>query len=143
MNFGQAIEALKNGQRVTRPGWNGKGMWLALQTPDANSKMTLPYIFMRTADEGFVPWLASQTDVLAEDWEFFPVDMVVEAPVGSAANAASFAVLWSKHNALGRLLSNANTRWDWKEQYRWLLATSLDALNTIEDATQEVENKAR
>jgi hypothetical protein len=68
---------------------------------------------------------------------------VVEAPVGSAANAASFAVLWSKHNALGRLLSNANTRWDWKEQYRWLLATSLDALNTIEDATQEVENKAR
>lgn len=70
MNFGQAIEALKQGQRVTRAGWNGKGMWLALQVPDAYSKMTLPYIYMRTAGEigHLVPWLASQTDILAEDW---------------------------------------------------------------------------
>lgn len=70
MNFGQAIEALKAGKRVTRPGWNGKGMWLALQVPDGGSKMTLPYIYMRTAGEigDLVPWLASQTDVLAEDW---------------------------------------------------------------------------
>jgi hypothetical protein len=68
MNFGQAIEALKGGQRVARAGWNGKGMWLALQVPDAHSKMTLPYIYMRTAQGDLVPWLASQTDVLSEDW---------------------------------------------------------------------------
>lgn len=69
MKFGQAIEALKAGEHVSRPGWNGKGMWLALQVPDANSKMSLPYIYMKTADNKLVPWLASQTDVLAEDWQ--------------------------------------------------------------------------
>lgn len=69
MNFGQAIEALKAGKRVRRSGWNGKGMWLALQRPDEHSKMTLPYIYMSTVQENLVPWLASQTDVLAEDWE--------------------------------------------------------------------------
>lgn len=69
MNFGQAIEHLKNGGKVQRSGWNGKGMYLELQRPDAGSKMTLPYIFMFTADKNFVPWLASQTDILSEDWE--------------------------------------------------------------------------
>ncbi len=69
MNFGQAIDALKAGKKVARSGWNGKGMWLALQIPDANSKMSLPYIYMKTADDHLVPWLASQTDVLAEDWD--------------------------------------------------------------------------
>ena len=68
MNFGQTIEALKDGSRVARQGWNGKGMWLMLQRPDAHSKMTLPYIYMFTADRNQVPWLASQTDMLAEDW---------------------------------------------------------------------------
>lgn len=68
MNFGQAIEALKVGRRVQRVGWNGKGMWLELQVPDEHSKMTLPYIFMSTVDGDLVPWLASQTDMLAEDW---------------------------------------------------------------------------
>lgn len=68
MNFGQALQALKNGSKVSRNGWNGKNMWLALQVPDANSKMSLPYIYMFTADAKLVPWLASQTDVLAEDW---------------------------------------------------------------------------
>jgi hypothetical protein len=68
LNFGQAIEALKQGKRVAREGWNGKGMWLNLQIPDLHSKMTLPYIYMFTADKNLVPWLASQTDVLAEDW---------------------------------------------------------------------------
>jgi hypothetical protein len=43
-------------------------MWLQLQRPDANSKMTLPYIYMKTADNNLVPWLASQTDILADDW---------------------------------------------------------------------------
>ena len=68
MNFGDAISLLKQGERVARQGWNGKGMWLKLQVPDAHSKMSLPYIYMKTADDKLVPWLASQTDVLAEDW---------------------------------------------------------------------------
>ena len=45
MNFGQALEHLKQGGAVARAGWNGKGIWLELQVPDANSKMTLPYIY--------------------------------------------------------------------------------------------------
>lgn len=68
MDFGDAIRDLKAGNRVSRAGWNGKGMWLELQVPDAHSKMSLPYIYMKTADDKLVPWLASQTDVLAEDW---------------------------------------------------------------------------
>ena len=68
-NFGEAISELKKGNKVTRKGWNGKNMWLGLQIPDANSKMTLPYIYMKTADNNQVPWLASQTDMLSEDWE--------------------------------------------------------------------------
>ena len=68
MNFGGAIVALKGGNIVARKGWNGKGMWLKLQVPDAHSKMTLPYIYMKTAQDDLVPWLASQTDILADDW---------------------------------------------------------------------------
>ena len=68
MSFGLAIEAIKKGLCVARSGWNGKGMWLNLQVPDENSKMSLPYIYMKTADDKQVPWLASQTDVLADDW---------------------------------------------------------------------------
>jgi hypothetical protein len=68
-DFGWALAMLRSGEHVCRAGWNGKGMWLALQVPDANSKMTLPYIYMKTADENLVPWLASQTDMLATDWE--------------------------------------------------------------------------
>lgn len=68
MNFGQALAVLREGKKVARAGWNGKGMWAALQLPDADSKMTAPYIYMKTADDMVVPWLASQTDILAEDW---------------------------------------------------------------------------
>ena len=68
-DFSDALNELKNGGRIRRRGWNGKGMWIALQTPDANSKMTLPYIYMSTAQGDLVPWLASQTDLLSEDWE--------------------------------------------------------------------------
>lgn len=71
--FGKAIKILKAGGKVSRDGWNGRNMWIALQRPDAHSKMTLPYIYMSTAPVGpnpgaLVPWLASQTDMLAEDW---------------------------------------------------------------------------
>ena len=69
MKFGEAIESLKHRAKVSRSGWNGKGMYLELQVPDAHSKMTLPYIYMKTADNNLVPWLASQTDILSEDWE--------------------------------------------------------------------------
>ena len=69
MNFGQAIEQMKTGAKVTREGWNGKGMWLALQVPDQHSKMQQPYIYMSPVDGKLVPWLASQSDILAEDWQ--------------------------------------------------------------------------
>ena len=69
MDIGGAIEALRDGDKVRRKGWNGKGMWLELQKPDENSKMTLPYVYMSTAQGDLVPWLCSQTDLLATDWE--------------------------------------------------------------------------
>ncbi len=72
MTFGEAIEKLKAGKDVERLGWNGKGMWLRLQRQDQDSKMTLPYIYMCTVQGKLVPWLASQTDMLAEDWVIAP-----------------------------------------------------------------------
>lgn len=68
MSFGEALEALHAGQQVTRTGWYGQHR-LGLQRPDAHSKMTEPYIFITTQDGKVVPWLASQADVLAADWE--------------------------------------------------------------------------
>jgi Protein of unknown function (DUF2829) len=68
MTFSLALAAIKEGHAVQRAGWNGKGMWIKLQRPDANSMMTLPYIYMSTAQGDLVPWLASQTDILADDW---------------------------------------------------------------------------
>jgi hypothetical protein len=89
MNFGQAIEALKLGKKVTRSGWNGKGMFLWLKPAvtiksdwckdpelkslvDANGgeMEALGTICMKTADNKILTgWLASQTDMLSEDWE--------------------------------------------------------------------------
>jgi hypothetical protein len=68
-SIGWAVKELHNGRRVQRAGWNGKGMYLELQVPDANSKMTLPYVYMFTAQGDLVPWLCSQTDLLAKDWQ--------------------------------------------------------------------------
>lgn len=76
MSFGQAIEALKRGERVARAGWNGKGMWLMLVPANLADAVAfqyaaldaLPWIGMKTDDEKFVPWLASQAEMLAEDW---------------------------------------------------------------------------
>ncbi|MNW38084.1 hypothetical protein D3C74_151430 [compost metagenome] len=77
LGFGQAIENLKQGKKVARAGWNGKGIFIELQIPDEHSKMTSPYIYIDTtglqtenpnAPKSRVPWLASQTDMLAEDW---------------------------------------------------------------------------
>ena len=66
--FGQAIEALKSGQKVSREGWNGKGMWLALQTTDENSKMGHSYIYMSDVAGKLFPWNPNNLDMLAEDW---------------------------------------------------------------------------
>ena len=70
--FGEAIELLREGKKLARRGWNGEGQFLALQTPDENSKMRKPYIYISPVDGELVPWLASQTDMLANDW--FVVD---------------------------------------------------------------------
>jgi hypothetical protein len=72
MDFGAALASLRQGLRVARDGWNGRGMWIALQFPDDTSKMTLPYVYMRTVTGDFVPWLASQADILATDWVIVP-----------------------------------------------------------------------
>lgn len=93
MNFGQAIEAMKNGKKVARKGWNGKNMFIYLTTGSAVhlDEMKLetanylrnfyidggmdeveicPHVDMKTADNKLViGWLASQTDMLANDWE--------------------------------------------------------------------------
>lgn len=84
LTFGLAIDALKTGKYVARKGWNGKGMYIFLIGVDMSEPgiggwtytngendnyPLLPFIAMKTADEKVVPWLASQTDMLAEDWE--------------------------------------------------------------------------
>lgn len=84
MDFGYALKALKEGCRVARSGWNGKGMWIAISTPRSDqgemgvdldySTMTLPFIFMSTVQGDLVPWLASQTDILADDWSIVRIN---------------------------------------------------------------------
>lgn len=77
MTFGEAVEAMKAGQKVARTGWNGKGMWIGLHSEGGEftreacgTTLTYrDYIVMKTVDDQLVPWTASQTDVLAEDWE--------------------------------------------------------------------------
>lgn len=69
VDFGAALEELKRGGRVARLGWNGKGMWIALQPATKLSKMTRQYIYMKTVSGDLVPWVASQTDLLATDWQ--------------------------------------------------------------------------
>ncbi len=85
-DFSIALSRLKKNIRVTRAGWNGNGMWVTLQKgyPEgvpANKQTALaigvaedtlikfrPYLLMKTVDGSFVPWLASQSDLLADDW---------------------------------------------------------------------------
>ncbi len=83
MNFGHALEILKQGGKVARAGWNGKGMFLFLVHgstfrvnrppllgiyPEGTEIRYHAHIDMKTADGQVVPWLCSQTDALAEDW---------------------------------------------------------------------------
>jgi hypothetical protein len=84
MDFGYAISALKAGSKVSRSGWNGKGMFLFLVPgsvfkvnraplmgiyPEGTEITYCSHVDMKTADGSIVPWLASQTDILADDWE--------------------------------------------------------------------------
>lgn len=89
MNFGLAIEALKKGKTVHRSGWNGKGMYLFLIQGSNDIAKLHGYgfgeylneptfrdaIFMRTVDNQLVPWTASQTDILAEDWKIYSLEI--------------------------------------------------------------------
>ena len=68
-DIGEAIALMRAGHQMRRAGWNGKGMWLSLSMPTADSDMTLPYVYMFTAQGDLVPWLCSQSDLLATDWE--------------------------------------------------------------------------
>jgi len=84
MNFGDALEIVKNGGKVERAGWNGRGMFIFL-VPGSTFTVNRPpllgiypegtevnyhaHIDMRTADGTIVPWSASQSDILASDWQ--------------------------------------------------------------------------
>jgi hypothetical protein len=87
MNFGDALTACRSGEKINRSGWNGKGMFVVYQPgypdgiginantaaatglPEGSVCAFRPYLLMSTAQGDFVPWVASQTDILADDWE--------------------------------------------------------------------------
>jgi len=72
--FSYALERAKQGKEIQRKGWNGNGLKVKAQFPDEHSKMTLPYLYIeypmdaKTTPGARCPWLASQTDIMAEDW---------------------------------------------------------------------------
>lgn len=74
VSFSAALCAVKEGKAIQRAGWNESGLVVKAQFPDANSKMTLPYLYIeyphdaKTTPGARCPWLASQTDIMAEDW---------------------------------------------------------------------------
>ena len=76
VNFGLAVEAMKKGSRVARAGWNGKGVFIEIIFDEGDCMLLssgegyemCSWIGMKTADNKFVPWTASQTDILADDW---------------------------------------------------------------------------
>jgi hypothetical protein len=73
VNFSEALVAVKEGKVISRTGSNGKWLMVRLQTPDENSKMTLPYLYSEDTDGPMkrVPWSPSQADILADDWSIF------------------------------------------------------------------------
>lgn len=72
--FTLALVYLKQGMRVSRKGWNGKGMWIALWPEGSENPMSKPFLYIATFEGVFVPWTASQTDLLSEDWVLLPAD---------------------------------------------------------------------
>lgn len=70
--FGDALYAALDRQRITRAGWNASGQWVFAQYPDKNSKMSVPYLVLKNAQNEFVPWVPSQGDLFAHDWAILP-----------------------------------------------------------------------
>ena len=68
MNFGQAIQELKKGKKLKRKGWNGKGIFIAIQFPDEHSKMTAPYLYVESRF-GRVPWKETMIELLSNEWQ--------------------------------------------------------------------------
>jgi hypothetical protein len=86
MHFDVALQHLRGGDKISRLGWNGKGMFVVLQKaypdgipinkntsealgiPEGTVRSFRPYLMMQAADGSFVPWVASQTDLLSDDW---------------------------------------------------------------------------
>lgn len=147
MNFGEALEALKQGKRVERTGWNAKGMWLRLERPDAfigtldgtsadvrvlrgfrlldgTYVQVQPYITLKTVDDGLVPWTASQTDLLAEDWAI----VGEAAPVAKAkANKAHDGV---REEERQRAIAEVNERCDRLEKRNRQLVAAIRKIVT-------------
>ena len=74
LDIGEAVEEMRHGEKVARAGWNGKNMYIALHMPRESGDvivddMTEPYVYMKTAQGGLIPWVCNQADVLAKDWE--------------------------------------------------------------------------
>ena len=78
MHIGQAIDVLREGDTIARAGWNGKGIFIKMQMADEHSEMSGDYLYIDTtglqtdnkaAPKLRVPWLPSQSDLLAKDWE--------------------------------------------------------------------------
>lgn len=73
--FEHALDACKDGRRITRAGWNAAGQCVEAQYPNRESRMTLPYLVLRNAQGGFVPWAPSQGDLFATDWAILPIGL--------------------------------------------------------------------
>lgn len=75
MNFSDALTLLKDGSRLQRENWNGKNMYIFIikswtYTNEINDNyLNLPFIAMKTVDNNIIPWLASQSDLLSDDWK--------------------------------------------------------------------------
>jgi len=89
LDFSTALYEVKGGAKIARQGWNGKGLWVALspgfkvgaerifsepikRAVGDDLGVFRPYLMMRSVDGEFVPWIASQSDLLADDWEVVP-----------------------------------------------------------------------
>lgn len=68
LGIGGALNYLRTGRFLARAGWNGKNMFIGMRWPQFGSDVTEPYVYMRTAQGGLIPWLCSQADLLASDW---------------------------------------------------------------------------
>jgi hypothetical protein len=70
MNFGQALEALKSGKKISRSGWNGAEMYAELvPAKDFQFSELLPFFVLKNVKNSFNTWVPSISDLLAEDWE--------------------------------------------------------------------------